>query len=287
MKLIGLNNEKMIFNTYNLKKGLNSYIESMFHFKEFMPEHSIERVVPTGHVFIIFELDGITRYTFDNKTLKRNKSFSKVWVSGVHKNYLSISAHNHSEMFVIQFKPGGAYSYFKQPINQITNQVIAAEEIFGQQILDLRRKLLKLYTAEEKFKAAENWLCSLFSKDKTPPEELLDFITSIHHNPTHKLSKMMSDYTKSQKHLIHQFKKYVGVTPKYYQRIVRFNEILQQLHQSKQVDWAQLAYQLDYTDQSHLIKEFKHFSGFNPEKFINKDYHKEEPNFFPIEDSVD
>ena len=275
----------MIFSTHQLSNHLETYIESIFHFSDFMPEHSIERVVPTGHVFIIFELDNMVRHTFDNETLKPKNNYTQVWVSGVHKNYLSISSHNHSEMFIIQFKPYGAYPYFKQPINQITNQVIAAEEIFGKQILDLRQHLFKLDTVEEKFKAAEHWLRSRFSNDKTPPIELLNFITRIQQNPTHRLSKLMSEYSKSQKHLIHQFKKYVGVTPKYYQRIVRFNEILQQLHQSKQIDWAQLAFQLGYTDQSHFIKEFKHFSGFNPEKFLNKDYHKEEPNFFPLEDS--
>ena len=46
----------MIFETHTLKAPLNKYIESIFHFKGFMPDHSIERVVPTGHLFILFEL---------------------------------------------------------------------------------------------------------------------------------------------------------------------------------------------------------------------------------------
>ncbi|MFT6865814.1 MAG: hypothetical protein ACJA08_000639 [Cyclobacteriaceae bacterium] len=55
-----------------------------------MPDHSVEHVVPTGQIFIIFELDGFTRNTFDNKILKSNNTFTKVWVSGMHKNYISI-----------------------------------------------------------------------------------------------------------------------------------------------------------------------------------------------------
>ena len=42
-----------------------------------MPDHSIEKVVPTGHVFLIFELDGYTRHTYDNDSLKENASYTK------------------------------------------------------------------------------------------------------------------------------------------------------------------------------------------------------------------
>jgi hypothetical protein len=80
----------MTFETHILKGVLNQYIESIFHLKDFMPDHSVEHVVPTGQIFIIFELDGFTRNTFDNKILKSNNTFTKVWVSGMHKNYISI-----------------------------------------------------------------------------------------------------------------------------------------------------------------------------------------------------
>ncbi|MEQ9279351.1 MAG: hypothetical protein RLN83_07615, partial [Balneola sp.] len=60
----------MDFISLDLNKHLSKYIESIFHFKGFNPDHSIERVVPTGHVFLIFELDGFERYTYNNKSLK-------------------------------------------------------------------------------------------------------------------------------------------------------------------------------------------------------------------------
>jgi hypothetical protein len=82
----------MIFERHLLKGALIQNIEAIFHLKDFMPDHSIERVVPTGHIFIIFELDGFTRNTFDNDTLKPINTFSNVWVSGMHKNFISISA---------------------------------------------------------------------------------------------------------------------------------------------------------------------------------------------------
>jgi AraC-like DNA-binding protein len=273
----------MLFKTHTLKEPLHNYIESIFHFKDFIPDHSIERVVPTGHLFIIFELDGFKRNTFDNETLEPNNTFTKVWISGMHKNYISISAHQKSEMFVIQFKPFGAHPFFHFPIQDLNEKVIPAEEIFGDEILKIREQILSKETSEEKFLIAETWLNSRFDKTKIPPSELLVALEKIQTESVANYTTIIESYPKTQKHFIDQFKKYIGLTPKYFQRILRFNEILQQIHKNEEIDWAQIAYQCEYSDQSHFIKEFKHFSGFNPQKFIKEDFHKEEPNFFPLD----
>lgn len=270
----------MIFNTHILNAPLDKYITSIFHFKNFTPDHSIERVIPTGQLFIIFELDGFVRNTFDNDSLKPNNTFTQVWVSGMQKNYISISAHQNSEMFVIQFNAFGAYPFFHFPIQELNDKVIPAEQLFGEDILKLRTLILNAPDSAAKFLLAENWLTKRFKKELTPPEELLTVIEKMH-DTNSKLA--FQSYTKTQKHLIDQFKKYVGLTPKYYQRILRFNEILQLIHKKEKIQWSQIAYQCGYADQAHFIKEFKQFSGFNPREFIKEDYQNDEPNFFPLD----
>lgn len=265
-----------------LKGILNPYIEAIFHLTDFMPDHSIERVVPTGHVFIIFELDGFQRNTYDNETLSPIATFKEVWVSGMQKNYISISAHQHSELFVIQFKAFGAYPFFHFPIQELNDQIISGNELFGEEILILREEILNQKTTIEKFQKAEGWLLKRFQKDKTPPADLLQVLEQLQNEPVINYVEIIEGYTKTQKHLIAQFKKYVGLTPKYYQRMLRFNEILRQIYQSNKIEWAQVAYQLEYTDQSHFIKEFKHFSGINPHKFIQQGFH-DATNFFPLD----
>lgn len=273
----------MIFETHQLNTIQSKYIESIFHFKDFTPDHSIERVVPTGHVFIIFELDNIPRNTFDNTTLKPNKTYTKVWISGMHKNYISISAHQKSEMFVIQFKPFGTYPFFHFPTENLNEKICASEEVFENELLILRDNIIKQPTSQNKFKVAENWLSKRYDATKVPSEELLTVIKKLQQEPASHLSKIIDHYPHTQKHLIDQFKKYVGLTPKYYQRIVRFNDILFQIKQQESILWSQVAYQCGYSDQSHFIKEFKHFSGFNPKEFIKQEFNKDEPNFFPLD----
>ncbi len=273
----------MQFETHSLKAPLKAYIESIFYFKGFKPDHSIERVVPTGHLFIIFELDGLERNTFDNGTLKPNGNFRNVWVSGMHKNYLSISAHQDSEMFVIQFKTKGAYPFVKTPIHELNNKVITAEQLFGDEILALRTQLLHTEVPQKKFEHAENWLLKRFESSKSAPKEAVAVLEQIQAKPISESKAIIDSYPNSQKHLIHQFKKYFGLTPKVFHRIFRFNEILKHIQNKQQLKWTDITYEFGYTDQSHFIKEFKEFSGFNPQEFINADFHNDEPNFFPLD----
>ncbi|MEB3345743.1 helix-turn-helix domain-containing protein [Aquimarina gracilis] len=263
--------------------SLEDYVESIFYFKGFQPDHSIERVVPTGHLFIIFELDGIERNTFDNQTLAVNETFRNVWVSGMHKNYLSISAHQDSEMFVIQFKPAGAFPFFHIPIHRLNNTVILAQEIFGDEIVTLRKQILKSETVVTKFDIATQWLLDRFDTTKIPEAALILILKQLQENSLSTHTTIVKTYSKTQKHLISQFKKYCGLTPKVLHRIFRFNQMLQQIQAQQKITWSQIAYQFGYTDQSHFIKEFNEFSGFNPQEFIEADHHNSEPNFFPLD----
>ncbi|MEO9964999.1 MAG: AraC family transcriptional regulator [Reichenbachiella sp.] len=272
----------MQFEPHVLSAPLTDHIESIFHFKNFEPDHSIERVVPTGHVFIIFELDDFVRNTFDNDTLKPKESFTKVWISGMHRNYISISSHQKSEMFVIQFKPFGAYPFFHFPLEELTGKVVPAETVLGNEILALRESLYNTDENSDKFQLAEKWLLDRFDEQKRPSKDLLDVASKLQEVSAAGINDAMTSYPNTQKHLIDQCKKYLGLTPKYFHRIIRFNEMLVLLKEQKKIQWSQVAYQCGYSDQSHFIKEFKHFSGFNPQEFI-EEHHKDEPNFFPLD----
>ncbi|MBK7791000.1 MAG: helix-turn-helix transcriptional regulator [Saprospiraceae bacterium] len=57
--------------------------------------------------------------------------------------------------------------------------------------------------------------------------------------------------------------------------MLRFNEILKIINKNERLSWTEIAYSCDYSDQSHFIKEFTLFSGFNPLKFIKMDFPKD------------
>lgn len=273
----------MIFETHVPDKPFGTYIESLMHFKHFMPDHSIEWVVSTGHIYVLFELDGMVRNTFDSDDLKPNAEFTRAWISGMHRNYISISAHEDSEMFVLQFKPFGCYPFSHIPSEQLNEKITPIENVLGSDLIELRETMLHTGTSNEKFALMEEWLAQRFDETKTPPPELIEFIESLQQEPVANLNQLIESYPATQKTLIEQFKRYVGLTPKYYQRILRFNDILQRIHQKENICWSNIAHDCGYSDQPHFIKEFKHFSGFNPQEFISQDFNREDTNFFPLD----
>jgi len=273
----------MIFERHHLPNNLKDHVESILYFKGLNPNHSIERIVPTGHVFVVFELDNIPRNTFDNNTLRPLETYTKVWVSGTHRKFISISAHQQSEMLAIQFKPAGAFPFLHCPIQELNDKVISAMEIFGTEVIELREEILRAENPNAKFNLVSNWLEARFDIKKKAPEYLFDFIERLQNEPVTNLNSIIDTYPATQKQLIEHFKKYVGLTPKYYHRILRFNEILKVVNKNERLPWAEVAYSCDYSDQSHFIKEFFLFSGFNPKDFIKREFPKERTNFFPLD----
>lgn len=111
----------------------------------------------------------------------------------------------------------------------------------------------------------------------------MNIVNELSSNSSYDHKLIVNRYPKTQKNLIDQFKRYCGYTPKVYHRICRFNEILKNINNKEAIHWSQIAYECAYADQSHLIKEFREFSGFSPEEFIKLGFNKDEPNFFPLD----
>ena len=74
----------------------------------------------------------------------------------------------------------------------------------------------------------------------------------------------------TQKHLITLFRKYVGLSPKMFSRIYKFQKVIHLIGQEEKIDWSMLAYEGGYFDQAHFIKEFQAFSGINPTAYLEK-----------------
>jgi hypothetical protein len=201
----------------------------------------------------------------------------------MHKDFLSISARKDSEMLVIQFKTNGAHPFLHLPMHELNNKVIAATDLLGPEILALRDKIISGNEVSNKFECVEHWLLKRFEESRVAPNEILDLLIQLQLKPISEHNSFIKNYPNTQKHLIHQFKTYFGLTPKVLHRIFRFNQLLKKIQNKEDLAWSQIAYEFGYSDQSHFIKEFKEFSGFNPQEFIKSGYHKEEPNFFPLD----
>lgn len=275
----------MHFATHQPSEPLTQYIESIFHFKGFMPDHSIERVVPDGRIYLIFELDDLPRNTFDNQSLKPNAEYRRAWLSGMHKNYISISAHPNSEMFVVQFKPGGLWPFVKQDVSDFNDKVLSAQQIFGEQVLVLREQLKAASDDDsQQFQLAQAFLNKLADFRQQPGDILVSqLVSAIQSNSASQLQDIVNASGYSQKQAIQLFKQRVGLNPKSFQRIVRFNEILPLVQKKQSIAWETICADCYYYDQSHFIREFKAFCGYSPKDFLKEQSTHTEANFFPLD----
>ncbi len=273
----------IIFERHVPAPPLNNFIESFIYFKGYQPEHTIERKVPDGLINLIFELDGIERTVYENETRAVRDKFTSVWISGMHSKYITFSAHPDSEMFVISFKPGGGYPFLHSPVNNLTDKIIDAGDIFGTPIIDFRERLLAAADFKTKFQLAENRLIERANFSLAPETVIREAVDCIINNSNANLAELVKQSRYSRKQFIHLFKKHVGIPPKLFQRIMRFNEILQKVENKAFISWAQISAECGYFDQAHFIRDFKAFSGYNPGEFLKAHLASERINFFPLD----
>jgi len=86
----------------------------------------------------------------------------------------------------------------------------------------------------------------------------------------HSLNEVQKQLNLSERTLERQFKQYVGLSPKRYARICRFQSALQAIRQPDFSTLTELAYRCNYFDQAHFIREFRAFAGTAPAAFLSK-----------------
>jgi AraC-like DNA-binding protein len=72
----------------------------------------------------------------------------------------------------------------------------------------------------------------------------------------------------SRKHLADRVRDAVGVGPRCFRRLLRFHSLIGAVGEEREPDWAGLAVDAGYCDQSHMIREFREFSGMSPTSYV-------------------
>ncbi|HBH49673.1 MAG TPA: hypothetical protein DDX98_13590 [Bacteroidales bacterium] len=248
---------------------LNQFIDHFYYYTGFNPQHFVDRFLPDGDVQIIFDLTDYPKYIYDNETLKEIQSCKKVWFSGFRTEPITIPSGKESEMLIVQFKKGKAYPFVIEPMQNLKNFVVDAELVLNPEILNIRDNLLNTPEPSEKLLVLEQKLLDCYYSQLSE-NPFVDFaVAAITASPDQCSIKSIAENAGySQKHIIKIFKEHVGVTPKEFLRVIRFQKVIQQIELQKSVDWSAIAYDCGYYDQSHFISDFKLFSGFTPNVYM-------------------
>lgn len=251
---------------------LCDFIDHLFYYTDYTPEHYIESYIPDGEVQLIFDLTDTPKCIYDNDSLKEIQTCKKVWFSGFRTSPLTIPSGRDSELIIVQFKKGKASTFLNSPLHTVTNQVVDAELIFGVEILQIRTMILEQETMYDKLRTLERELKRHYLNKLVIDPFIHYAVSTIANNPNqYSIQELTSKVGYSQKHLIHKFKTKVGVSPKEFLKVVRFQKSVQEIQKTKNLNWAHVAYDCGYYDQSHFIADFKSYSGYTPVQYLEKE----------------
>jgi AraC-like DNA-binding protein len=255
--------------THIPKAPLSQFIDYFIYAADYNPEHSIDRFLPDGNTEIIIDFGDAPQYIYDNHTLKEIQACQNVWASGVRTEFISIPSGKLTTKLIISFKKGMAAPFFPLPMNEVSDRVLDADLLWGDDFSFLRELLFEIPEIDLKFFAVEDFLLSRF-RSRLILNPAVDYaLAEIIRQPDQiSLARISQRIGYSQKHFISMFKRQVGLTPKAYLKIIRFQKAITEIEKSGEVDWARISQDCGFYDQAHFINDFKSFSGFTPERYL-------------------
>lgn len=271
----------MIYAVHHPAPPLGHFIDLMWFYDGYDPDHTMERLLPDGTMEIVINLRSEPKRLFHRDDFDNVQVFTKSWISGKQTRYIVIEAASQSSMMGVHFKPCGAFPFLGFGASELTDKVLELDLVWGGGVNSLREQLLDTPVVADKFAILERFLALRFNghpRSLRSVERALHLMLRSPHGMA--IRDLAGVIGITPKHLITQFDRFVGLKPKLCERIGKFQVVLQAIERRRQVDWVQVAVSCGYYDQSHFIKEFQAFSGMNPSRYIVD--RSEYANFVPI-----
>lgn len=252
--------------------ALQPYVRC-FALREFdtMGADMVKPIHAMHEFYISFFLKGTVLARFkDYKTTAFCQNDS--WVLGLQTKYIGNLIFNGKySIFTVQFKPNGFYKVFGLPMYSFTDQIHNSEDVFGKNIHLLHEQLHQSKNIQQMALCAENFLLSFLAKSKVAdPFNRINCSSCLilHHAGNINIEQLARHVNMSLRRFEINFNAQVGVSPKLFARMTRFNQATNLKLMRPKKNWTSIAYECNYYDQVHLIKDFKKFGGETPLAFF-------------------
>jgi AraC-like DNA-binding protein len=229
--------------------------------------HRREMILPSGHLQIVISLARDYLTDCANDLYAPSRRSPSALLVGMYSRYNVIDSDDLSELIGVVFHPGGTTPFFSTCTDLFTNLETPLEDLWGRASRSLRDQLREAPTPSAKF---DHFEAALLDRIRQAPNAnrhpVVDFaLTCLHASPgTTSIAEVTRSIGLSSRRLSQLFREHVGVSPKLYCRIQRFQRAVQRLHRSEDLPWAELALACGYYDQSHFVNDFRAFSGITP-----------------------
>ncbi|MEI7661686.1 MAG: DUF6597 domain-containing transcriptional factor [Bacteroidota bacterium] len=256
----------MIYCEYPLPIPLNEFVDSMYYLKGDMGV-SEKDILPDFKTDLIFlfdtklkGFDGHAGYTIHNGI-----------INGFRREPFHFAYTGHVEMVGIRFLPFGFTQLFGIHQKELTSLLDPTDVLRHKEYSEITERLSSESEPKLKFSILESWLMDVLGKVRistslairaihriTSTRGIMPLMSICHHSP--------SEYKQLQR-FCHDS---LDIAPKYYSRMLRFEHLHRCIQADPRPDWLAIVAGFEFTDQSHLIREIRHFTGLPPKSFLSK-----------------
>lgn len=254
---------------YQPRYPLSLFIECLWSQIGVAP-YARDKILPTATIELMINLGGPHR-VLNSADFSRFDLHRDSWIAGMQNSFLVTEAVAETEMVGVRFKPGGAYPFFDFPISELSDHVTAMDCIWGRLVGEIQERLYAVADIHARLRLLEQILCRRLSDEIDGWRTTQAAVTALAQPNGPTTVRALSDQIGiSHKHLITQFGRIIGLSPKALQRVFRFNQLLYAIDPTQPINWAALAVEHGYYDQAHLNKEFLAFAGMNPTSYMER-----------------
>ena len=226
------------------------------------------KIIPVRNIDLKFNLSETSHYL----NFKGDKHLLEdVYFSGLQDHFRNaqISLDGKVHVIGICFHPQGFYPFLKIPLSEIKNQLLGADEIGFHQARTICNKLKEAKNIEARLQILENELLFLYDNKIQTPEAFNNLFNAlVKSDNSVELAVFSRKNNIGIRKLERMFNKYIGISAKSFKNLNRFQKTLNHLLYSDYDKLSDIAYDNDYFDQMHFIREFKRYTGVTPKRFI-------------------
>lgn len=248
--------------------GLKPFVEVLWHRRGYSPLSSAEIVLPTGTVEVVINLRGEKIGVSGGLRPLTFETFDGAVVCGPHCEPFIIDTSRPADLLGVHFAPGGAFPVLGVPLDQIRNRRVSLRDLWGAAGDELLYRVYSAPTAAESARALESFLADRLEAARSIEPAVAAALGALNAG-VRNIGQIKSWIGLSPRHFERLFRAQVGLSPKRLARVLRFQSLLSTLEPAPFIDWAALAVEGGYSDQAHLIKEFREFTGVTPKSYMS------------------
>jgi AraC-like DNA-binding protein len=248
---------------------LSRFVELLWYYEHPPRLHQKERLMPDGCIGLIVNLEENVTRVYDADDMNKMRKLNGCSVSGPHTKCFVIDTDEQTCVIGVSFRPAGAFPFLKLPSDELQNQHVELEDLWGGLARELRERALAAKSPEAKVRVVELALleraAGMFDGQPVVEYAVENFLLRP---ATTRITEVADKTGFSSRRFIELFKQHVGMTPKLFCRVRRFQKVLRRITSGRPVNWSGTALECGYFDQAHFIHDFRAFSGINPSKYL-------------------